>query len=174
MKLLLLLTIFFISICSVNAENINDILDEKIEKFCFDNKIAKKTEQDFKQNNWTRCTNILQGIYRFETWNLKSYTWNNIFNFRSPTCKKDWIEKYNCEIKNWFLTFPNKTTSILFAIDRYYKYDYRKTVEQIIAGGCYYNLKWVYVCFDWFTLTKEHHRNYIDFILNFIKKSGNI
>lgn len=148
-----------------------DSLDEKIERFCYRNELAKDYEfWEFWKNNWYRCTRILQSIYRFETWNLRSYVWNNIFNFRSPTCKKEWIEKYWCWIKNWFLTFPTKTDWIKFAVDRYYRVDYRKTIGQIISWGCYYNLNWVYVCFNWFTFTSSHWENYIDYVKKYFNK----
>jgi hypothetical protein len=140
-------------------------LDEKILKYCKENKLAK--EKEFWQENYKRCYWILKGIYRFETWNLKSYVWNNIFNFRSPTIKKEWKEKFwVIEIRWWFLVFVNKTSSIRFAVNHFYKYNYRKSVKQIISWWSYYNLKWQFVSFKWFTHTgtQEEHNNYIAFI----------
>lgn len=146
--------------------NANEIMDEKIKKFCYEKK-WNDYYNFWKENwnNWFRCTSILQSIYRFETWNLKSYTWNNIFNFKAPNCRKEWVEKYWCVIKNWFLTFPDKTKSIEFAVDRYYKYDVYKTINQIIAWWYYCSpVTWWCWEINWFTHTKEDHKNYVYFV----------
>lgn len=164
--------LLLLSFLNVNAEekDIKIILDEKIDKFCNSHELA--TQEYFTwTTNGERCANILKPIYIFETWNLKSYVWNNIFNFRSPSIKKIWTEKYGVEeIRWWFLVFPDKTKSIQFAVDRFYLYDYRKTIDQIISGWCYHNKHWKYVCFKGYTLTEQHHESYINFIKNFIWK----
>lgn len=169
MKILSFL-IFIAFTLSVRAEeNISDILDKKIDKFCLAHEKADVVIFTWS-TSWQRCANILKPIYRYETWHLKSYVWNNIFNFRSPKIKKIWTEKYGVkEIRWWFLVFPDRTKSIEFAVDRFYLYDYRKTIKQIIAWWCYYNTHWKYVCFNWYTLTSSHWENYINYIKNFIK-----
>lgn len=171
MKILSVILLFMIAFNYVKAEerDIKEILDEKIDKFCLAHEKANWQAFTWVLNS-TRCRNILKPIYRFETGQLKSYVWNNIFNFRSPTIKKIWTEKYGVtEIRWWFLVFPDRTKSIEFAVDRFYLYDYRKTIEQIIAWWCMYNLKWKYVCFKGYTLTSSHWESYINYITKFAK-----
>lgn len=145
------------------------ILDIKIEKFCKLHELS--SEIYFEEDMWTRCSLILQAIYRFETWNLKSYVWNNIFNFRSPWIKKAWKDNYWVnEIRWWFLVFPDKTNSIKFAVDRFYRIDRYKTISQVIWWWCYVspvdNKK---KCFSWYTFTEWHHNNYISFVKEYYK-----
>jgi len=146
--------------------------DEKIKKFCLQHNNSKELlfgKQD--GSNWKRCYLILQAQMRFETWNLKKVNNYNLFNFRAPTCKKQWIKDYWCSpTRSRFLKFADNTNSIKFAVDRYYKYDYRKTIAQIVWWGCYYNLQSKYVCFEWFTHTKEHQNNYTKYIKNYFNK----
>jgi len=154
-----------------DEEQINDILDNKIKKFCWLHKLAD--ELYFEEDMKTRCTLILQAIYRFETWNLKSYTWNNIFNFRSPWLKSNREEKYKITwIKWWFLIFEDKTNCIKFAVDRFYKYDRYKTISQVISWWCYIspvdNKK---KCFQWYTFTEWHQKNYTFFVKEYYKNN---
>lgn len=151
------------------SEEINTILDTKIERFC--NEHDKSDEVYFEHNMWYRCTLILQATYRFETWNLKSYVWNNIFNFRSPAIKKIWTENYWVKnIRWWFLVFPDKTNWIKFAVDRYYKFDRYKTIKQIIGWWYYCSpiTKW---CgnIQWFTYTEWDKYNYISYVKKYFK-----
>lgn len=154
-----------------DTENINDILDSKIKRFCNEHKLSK--EVYFEDSMWDRCRLMLQGIYRFETWNLRSYVWNNIFNFRSPAIKKEWREKYwVSKIKNWFLVFPDRTNSIKFAVDRFYRIDRYKTIRMIIAWWCYISpVDSKKKCFPWYTFTEEHKDNYISYLKNYYKNN---
>lgn len=167
----ILILLFIIARCN-KSEASHDILDEKIKRFCYEHKGSKyENFWEFWKSNWFRCTAILQAIYRFETWHLKSYQWNNIFNFKAPTCRKEWIDKYWCEVKNWFLRFPDKTKGIEFAIDRYYKYDVYKTIWQIIGGWYYCSpVSWWCWNINWYTHTKEDQPYYIDFVKKYFNK----
>jgi len=166
-KIIVLIVFLLVNSELVNAKSDeNKILDKKINKFC-DLYWKWYTKAEIKKCKWSA-----KAVYRFETWNLKSYVWQNIFNFRSPTIKKERSEKYGViDIRWWFLVFKDKTNSIKFYVQRFYKYDRRKTVTQIVSWWCYYNLKKRYVCFKWYTHTwsQEEHNNYIHFINKFIK-----
>lgn len=165
------LTSWIIPKTSASEESIDDILDSKIKRFCWEHELSD--ELYFEEDMNTRCTLILQGIYRFETWNLKSYVWNNIFNFRSPAIKKQWKEKYWVnEIRWWFLVFPDKTNSIKFAVDRFYRVDRYKTIKMIVWWWCYISpVDSKKKCFPWYTFTEEHKNNYISYLKNYYKNN---
>lgn len=136
-------------ICSYYQSDANyTVLDQKIEKFCKLHQEANN--KNFWVENYKRCISIWQAQIRFETINCKSYVWNNCFNFRSPWIKKEWQEKFWVNnIRWWFLVFPDKTNSIKFWVNRYYIYDQKKTIRQIVED---------------FTFTKEHRNNYTLFV----------
>lgn len=164
--MLVLIVLLLISSEIVYWKEENKILDKKINKFC-DLYWKWYTPKQIKRCKWSA-----KAIYVFETWNLRSYVWQNIFNFRSPTIKKERSEKYwVISIRWWFLVFKDKTSSIKFYVQRYYKYDFRKTTKQIVSWWSYYNLKWKYVIFLWYTHTwsQKEHINYINFINKYIK-----
>jgi len=65
------------------------------------------------------------------------------------------------------MSFDSVEDSIKFYSKRYFKYDYRKTIKQIIMWGCYYNLNDKYVCFNGYTLTKHQQLPYYNYVRNF-------
>lgn len=164
--MLVLIVLLLLSSEIVYWNKENKILDKKINKFC-DLYWKWYTQKQIK-----RCKGSAKAIYVFETWNLRSYVWHNIFNFRSPIIKKERSEKYwVIDIRWWFLVFRDKTNAIKFYCQRYYKYDFRKNTKQIVSGWCYYNLKKKYVCFKGYTHsgTQQEHNNYIGVINKYIK-----
>lgn len=140
------------------------VFDKKVNKYC------EFYGKWFKQSEIKRCKGAGKAQMRFENWKV----WNNLYNFKSINVKTEWKKYWVIWIKKNFLLFKDKSSSIAFFAQRFYKFDYRKTTKQLVSGWCYYNLKKKYVCFDWFTLswTKQEHSNYIGFIDSFIKKES--
>ena len=130
----------------------NEILDEKIERFCMEHKEAN--ESYFKETHWERCTKIWQAQYRFETRSctIWSANINNCF----------WLKRTK------FLEFENKTESIKFWVNRYYKYEKYKTISQIIKGWYYESpITWQTYYLQGYTLTTSHQNNYYNFVKNY-------
>lgn len=139
-------------------------LDIKIEKFC-----KQYWEEKGLQDYISKCAKLGKAMMRFETgWICKNKDHNrNCFNFRAISKKnREWFDIRWVD-KSWFTIFWDKTNSIKYFAYRFYKYDYRKTTEQIVWGGCYKNLQGKWVCFNWFTHSSGDHNNYISFINNF-------
>jgi hypothetical protein len=159
-KIKIMLVIMWICLFWVSEAKENyKVFDEKVNKFC------DYYGKWFKKEEVSKCKLLWQSQMRFENGKV----WNNLYNFKSIKIKEEWKKVWVIGIKKNFLLFKDKSSSIKFFVDRYYKIDYRKTIRQVIAWWCYYNLKKKYVCFDGFTLTKEDQENYINYILNFKK-----
>lgn len=145
-----------------NADEENPIYT-KIEKFC------NIYWSWFTEKQINRCIKLAKAQTNFETWWIcKNKKNNNCYNFRLMN------KKYHKEFwvlwvdKSRFVIFKDKTQSIKYFAFHYFKYQYRKTIEQIVSGGCYNNLQWEKVCFGWFTVAnKQESDNYIAFINNF-------
>jgi hypothetical protein len=141
-----------------------NIFDQKIEKFC---KIYWEWHSEKLQN---RCAKIGKAQMRFETWWIcKNKDYNlNCFNFRN--FKKKYHEEFWFEWldKSWFAIFKDKTHSIKYFAFHFFKYQYRKSIKEIVVWGCYKNLQGKDVCFRGFTdATDKEAQNYINFITNF-------
>lgn len=151
---LLLLGSYFLMWKANANENKKQILDNKIEKFCNLHKEADDLVYWYKSS--TRCTLIWQAQIRFETkqCTLWSANKNNCF----------WLKREE------FLSFNDKTKSIEFWVNRYYKYDKYKTIHQIIYWWCYISPKdKQYKCFNGYTYTKEHQKTYYKFVKEYYK-----
>ena len=122
--------------------------DDIIEKECHKHSMASMKVHWPYGTNAERCTSIWKSQYRFEnTW--PSYrAVNNIF----------WLRRH------WIVPFNSVEDCIKFWVNRYYKYDYRKTTKQITSWGCYYNLSGKWVCFKWYTHTKSEQYAYWQFV----------
>ena len=134
-------------------------IDLMIEKHCNNHKQADLYQFGSPYGtNWQRCTAIWQWVVRFENVWHWHFTANNLFWFRTTH-----MLRFNT-IEDW----------IKFWATRYYKYEYRKTIDQIIKWGCYYNLNNKRVCFKWYAHTtravlnryshsvKEHFKSYMN------------
>ena len=168
-KLIFLLLLIFPSISFWNY----DILDKKIEKFCYNHKLANDTYEKFDKSFKIRCTLIWQAQLRFESQKCKKVIWNNCFWFRSEVVKEEWEKNYWVTwIKNWFLTFKDKTNSIKFWVDRFYKIERFKTIYQIINWWSYISpIDWELKTFNWYTMTIEHRPNYTKYVSDYYKKN---
>lgn len=148
-----------------------DILDQKIAKFCYKHELADKLY--WVQTHWLRCTLILQGQIRHETLNCTIWNWlkNNCFWFRGNK-RTDWEKEYWMYYDwTWSYRFNDKTWSIRFAVDRYYKYDRYKTITQIIKWGWYCSpVTWWCGKINWFArTTEEKYNNYIYNVRQYFK-----
>ena len=155
MKYLLLLALLFTGY-TANANDV-DVLDNKIEKFCNEHKLAKESTFDYKgtkMTNGERCTLIGQAQIRMETQSCTkgmALTLNNCF----------WLKTL---WTNEFRKFSDNTKSIEYWTMRYYKYDYTKTIHEIVYwywmldkwGDWTY--KWMYG-YSW--TDKEHYYQYV-------------
>ena len=147
----LLLLLFFITPTTFAS----DVLDQKIEKFCKIHPLAN--ELNFWIENYKRCILIWQAQFRFEAYSCTKIVWNNCFNFQSIWIKKSWNNDFWVYwIKKRFLLFKDKTNSIKFYVNRYYLYDTKKTIRQVVED---------------FTMTKSHRDWYIKFIKNYYSKN---
>ncbi len=166
--------LLFLLVLPVKAEEIDwDYIwwiNQTIETKCFEHSWAD--ELYFDDNMWVRCSLILQWITQFETDYLRAYRYNNIFNFKAPSVKKEWEEIWVTWTKNWFLVFDNVESSIEFAVNRFYRFERYKTIKQIVAGGCYTSpVDWKYKCFDWYTINIKDRPNYIKFLKKYYKNN---
>ena len=150
-----------------------DVLDKKIERFCFNHYMSNDIYEWFNESFKIRCTLIWQAQIRFESKQCNKVIGNNCFWFRSPTIKQEWKDKYwVIWIKNGFLVFKDKTNSIKFWVDRFYKIERYKTVYQIINWWSYISpIDWEVKTFEWFTMTIEHRPSYTKFIKNYYSKN---
>ena len=134
----------------------NMILQDKLYRFCMDHDRANEYEHwEFWLSNWERCFLIgsAQAEYETKWWEIWRWkTRNNLFGF--------WWDVNT-------ITFKDKTESLKFYVYHYYKFQYRKTISQIILGWCMYNLKNEYVCFNWFALPRnEDYYNFVKYYFN--------
>ena len=133
----------------------SDILDQKIEKFCKSHHLAN--ELNYWIESYKRCILIWQAQFRYEAYSCNKIVWNNCFNFKSKGIKKSWYTDFWVYwIKKWYLLFPDKTNSIKFWVNRYYLYDKKKTIRQIVED---------------FTATKEHWSWYSLYIKTYYKNN---
>ena len=133
----------------------NDVLDQKIDKFCKSHKFAN--ELNYWVENYKRCILIWQAQLKYEAYSCSKVVWNNCFNFKSPGIKKSWYTDFWVYwIKRQYLLFPDKTKSIEFWVNRYYLYDRKKTIRQIVED---------------FTATKEHWSWYSLYIKTYYKNN---
>ena len=150
MKKLIMITILYFTICLfITNWYETDIVDFQLEQAC--NSFDNSNEYQFDEQwgtNWERCTLIWQAQYRFENVSKPYLDVNNIFWFR----------------RHWIVEFNSVEDGVIFYANRYFKYEYRKTISQIVAWWCYYNLSNNWVCFSWYTLTKAHQYSYSWFI----------
>lgn len=157
------------------------ILDSKIVRFCKAHKWAEETTYWAGWDRmlmWERCALILQAQYRFETKSCmddagSTSKYNNCFGFRWGI-KKEWKEKYWASLnQNKDLVFPDKTNSIKFGVDRFYKVDRYKPISVIIRWGCYYSpAQQRTVCGRAFAQTSEvRYYNYIWFTKKYFREN---
>ncbi len=147
--LIILLWTVTLLICNNAAMASNISNDMNIEYFCQTHKLAN--DYQFGEQYWTngeRCAAIWKAQYRFENVSRPYLIRNNIF----------WLRR------NGIMRFDSVEDSIKFWVDRYFRYEYRKTIQQIIMWWCYYNLSNKWVCFNWYTLTKNHQYNYYNYV----------
>lgn len=158
MKKILIILILSLFVGKVSAN-----LDEKIEKFCNSHELSK--EVYFKENMGKRCTLIWQAQIRFESKSCEKVIWNNCYWFRAWFVKEEWKKLWVTWINKWFLTFKDKTSSIIFYVDHFYKWQRYKTISQIVWWWKYCSPKTGWCGnIDWFTHTISHIPNYIAFV----------
>ena len=143
--LFLLLAAIAVSVASAN-QTYNDF---DIDYYCQTHERADEYQFGFQYGtNGERCSAIGRAQYRFENVSNPYLVRHNIF----------WLRR------NWIIQFNTTEDGIKFWVDRYYKYEYRKTIHQIIFGWCYHNLQWRWVCFSGYSHTKSHQASYYNYV----------
>lgn len=138
----------------------NEDFKQYLKEWCYNHELAKKySHWKNDWNNWERCYKIGSAQAKYETNWGKLWAWkthNNIYWFR----------------RHWFMYFENKWESIDWYVNRYYKFDRYKTINQIVSWGCYVSpIDWIYKCFPWFTFNEEHQKNYYEFVKDYFNKN---
>lgn len=156
-----------------------DVLDKYLEEQCINYNWDFKNEKWVEFHKWytsvERCILIWKGQLRFETnwckiWNGEK---NNCFGFRWGVSLK-WEKEFNMKY-DWTGSYSFKTDkdSIRFYVDRFYRVDLYKTVEQIVKWGSYISPRsWKRVTFGGFARTDEvTYANYITSVKKYVSEN---